>query len=221
MNVAPMILRFCSGSVTSVRRSRNRSVASTNSSVQPEPREARPHLLGLVQPEQAVVHEDARQPIAERLVQEHRGDRRVDAAGQPADDLAVADLCRGCARRSRRRTTSSSSRRCSRRRRTRSCGGSPCPCRCARPRDGTAGRRVVGPGPASPRPARWPRSRRRRSPAARRRRSRRGWPRPCSDAGTSLNSGRRRRRVTVACPNSRCGALPTCPPSASVISCMP
>ena len=32
MNVAPMILRFCSGSVTSCSRSRNRSVASTNSS---------------------------------------------------------------------------------------------------------------------------------------------------------------------------------------------
>ena len=27
--------------------------------------------------------------------------------------------------------------------------------------------------------------------------------------------------LTTACPNSRCGALPTDPPSASVMSCMP
>ena len=41
MNAAPMILRFCSGSVTSASRSRNRSVASTNSSGRPQPRESR------------------------------------------------------------------------------------------------------------------------------------------------------------------------------------
>ncbi len=47
-------------------------------------------LLGLALPQQPVVDEDAGQPVADRLVQQHRDDRRVDAAGQAADHLAVA-----------------------------------------------------------------------------------------------------------------------------------
>ena len=50
------------------------------------------HLLALAGPHQAVVDEDAGQLVADRLVDQHRGDRRIDAAGEAADDAALADL---------------------------------------------------------------------------------------------------------------------------------
>ncbi len=49
-------------------------------------------LLGLVQPQQAVVDEHALQLVAQRLVQQHGHHRGVDAARQAADHAAVADL---------------------------------------------------------------------------------------------------------------------------------
>ena len=49
-------------------------------------------LLALVLAHQAVVDEHAGELVADRAVHEQRGDARVDAAGQAADDLAVADL---------------------------------------------------------------------------------------------------------------------------------
>ena len=57
------------------------------------------HLLALAGPHQAVVDEDAGQLVADRLVDQHRGDRRIDAAGQAADHPALADL--GADRRAR------------------------------------------------------------------------------------------------------------------------
>ena len=60
--------------------------------------EQRDDLLGLVLAQQAVVDEDAGELVADRLVDQHRRHRGIDAAGQPADDAAVADLRRGCAR---------------------------------------------------------------------------------------------------------------------------
>ena len=45
-------------------------------------------LLGLVLAQEPVVHEDARQVVADRPVDEHRGGGRVDPAGEPADGLA-------------------------------------------------------------------------------------------------------------------------------------
>ena len=39
-----------------------------------------------------MVDEDARELVAHRLVDEQRGDRGVDAAGEPADDALTADL---------------------------------------------------------------------------------------------------------------------------------
>ncbi len=54
--------------------------------------EQRHDLLGLVQPQQAVVDEDAGELVADRLVDQHGGHRAVDAARQPADDAALADL---------------------------------------------------------------------------------------------------------------------------------
>ncbi len=49
-------------------------------------------LLGLALAEQAVVDEHAGELVADRLVDERRGRGRVDAAGEAADDAAVADL---------------------------------------------------------------------------------------------------------------------------------
>ena len=42
-------------------------------------------LLALVQPQQPVVDEDAGEPVADGAVHQRGGDRRVDAAGEPAD----------------------------------------------------------------------------------------------------------------------------------------
>ena len=50
------------------------------------------HLLGLVLPQQAVVDEDARELLADRLVHEQRRDGRVDAARQRAEHALVSDL---------------------------------------------------------------------------------------------------------------------------------
>ena len=102
-------------------------------------------LLGLVRAHQPVVDEDARELVADRLVDEQRRDGRVDAAGEPADDALRADLRadpldllldhRGgrpasAARRRPRRGSSS---------------GSPAPRACARPPGGTGRRRGRGP----------------------------------------------------------------------------
>ncbi len=49
-------------------------------------------FLGFVFAQQAVVHEDAGQAVADGPVDQHRGDRGVHPAGQGADDPAVAHL---------------------------------------------------------------------------------------------------------------------------------
>ena len=49
-------------------------------------------LLVLVVAEESVVDEDAVEARADRLVEEHRDDGRVDAAGETEHDLLVADL---------------------------------------------------------------------------------------------------------------------------------
>ncbi len=54
--------------------------------IDPEVRPERPlHLLPLAQPQQAMIHEDARQPVADRAVHERRGHRRIDSTREPAD----------------------------------------------------------------------------------------------------------------------------------------
>ena len=50
------------------------------------------HLFALVHPQQAVVDEHAGQLVADRLVDQHRGDRGIDAAREAADHLAGPDL---------------------------------------------------------------------------------------------------------------------------------
>ena len=90
----PMILRFSSGSATPCERARGtRSTASTwitftcmcfaKVSIT---------CVGLVQPQQAVVDEHAGELVADRLVDQRRRDRRIDAARKPEDHLVLPDL---------------------------------------------------------------------------------------------------------------------------------
>ena len=53
--------------------------------------ERRAHRFGFALAQQAVVDEDARHLRADRLQQQRRRHRRIDAAGQAADDAMVAD----------------------------------------------------------------------------------------------------------------------------------
>ena len=93
MNSSPMILRLRSGSSTPASRSRKRSVGVDVDQRDAEAlAEGLDDLLGLVLAHQAVVDEDAGELVADRPVDERRRGRRVDAAGEAADDAAVADL---------------------------------------------------------------------------------------------------------------------------------
>ena len=85
-----MIRRFSSGSSTPARRARNRSRASTITRFIPRfalERDAQELRLALAH--EPVVDVDAGQPVADRTMDERRRDRRVHAARQRADDLAV------------------------------------------------------------------------------------------------------------------------------------
>ena len=113
-----------------------------------QPLEPLADLRRLVEPQHAVVDEDAGQPVADRAMNEQRRDRRIDAAAQRRRRRARRRPARGSAPSPPRRTTPSSSRRCSRRRRTRSCAGSRGRARCARLPDGTAARRAARSGSA-------------------------------------------------------------------------
>ena len=54
--------------------------------------EQRDDLLALAEPHQPVIDEHAGELLADRLVDQHGGDRRIDAAREPADHPALADL---------------------------------------------------------------------------------------------------------------------------------
>ena len=105
MNSSPMILRLVSGSSTPASRARKRSSASTWTSGMPNWLEGLDHLLGLVHPHQPVVDEDAGELVADRPVDEQRGDRGVDAAGEPADRRGRRRPGRGSPRPARRSPT--------------------------------------------------------------------------------------------------------------------
>ena len=60
------------------------------------------HLLRLAAAQQAVIDEDAGELVADRLVDQHGGDRGVDAAGEAADHAALAHLVADPADRLRR-----------------------------------------------------------------------------------------------------------------------
>ncbi len=222
----PMMRRFFSGSVTPASASRKRLRASTTVSGMPSPsREDALDLLRLVLAQQAVVDEDAVEPIADRAVHERRGDRGIDAAREAADHVRAADLGRGsCATASSMKASIDHESAAAadavhevreQRRRRR---------RCARPRDGTGCRRAAssvahGRERASCRSRR--RARSRREAAAH---GRRGSSRPRATAGP-----RDRRRAArpgarasdSARPYSRSCDASTTPPSCWHIHWMP
>ena len=88
-----MIRRLRSGSRSPASRSRKRSSARAVTSGTCEVlAEQRLDLLALALAQQAVVDEHAGEPVADRLVHERGGHRRVDAAREPAHRAPVADL---------------------------------------------------------------------------------------------------------------------------------
>ena len=93
MNFSPMRLRFSSGSVDA-GEAREEALLGVDVDERhlEVVAEGLDDLLGLVLAQQAVVDEDAGQLVADRLVDEQRGDRGVDAAREGADDALVADL---------------------------------------------------------------------------------------------------------------------------------
>ena len=225
MNAAPMILRFCSGSVTPASRSRNRSVASTNSSGSFR-RSNRVRTCAASfsrsRPLSTKMHV-SRSPM--RPVQQHRRDRRVHAARQPAHDPARR---RPCARiradalvdERRHRPVAAAAADVERevaqdlRRRA----------RCARPRDGTAGRRAAASAscmagdrrvrPTSPSPSNPGGARRDEVAVAR--------PDLAATPACRRTARAVARQVTIGVAELAAAAPAlTCPPSVSVISCMP
>ena len=93
MNSLPMVLRLASGSVMPSSAPRNcvRRVDVNERDVVVAA-EQLDDGLAFVQAQQAVVDEHAGELVADRLVDQHGGDRAIDAAGQPADHPALADL---------------------------------------------------------------------------------------------------------------------------------
>ena len=88
-----MIFRFCSGSIDPGERRQERSGGVDHLELDAGGGdEVLLDLLGLALAQQPVVDEDAGEAVADGPLHERRGDRRVDAAGQPADGPAVADL---------------------------------------------------------------------------------------------------------------------------------
>ena len=100
MNSLPMVLRLCFGIGDAVERAeeqsprRRRAPAGCCSGRGT----ASTTCLAFVEPQQAVIDEHAGELVADRLVDQHRRDREVDAARQPADHPALADLRRGSSR---------------------------------------------------------------------------------------------------------------------------
>ena len=211
-------------------------MASTNIERQLQPLEALANLRRLVEPQHAVVDEDARQLIADRAVNEQRGDRRIDAAAQRRRRRVPSPTC------ARIRAVASSTNDAivqspvqpqtpkAKLRRISSAALGVHDFGMEQQRVERRARRLP-----SRRPARWRWSRRPRSPAARRRRSRRGSPRRAARtrhrreeparvvpaivdrargrtrAAAPARPARRACRPSAAC-RSRCRA-PACPAS--------
>jgi hypothetical protein len=93
MNSSPIRMRFSSGSAIPSSRDRKRCCAWHVDERDVEVvLERLDHLQRLVLPHEAVVDEDARELIADRLVHEQRGDRGVDAARERAEHARRPDL---------------------------------------------------------------------------------------------------------------------------------
>ena len=163
-------------------------------------------LLRLVLAQQAVVDEDARELLADRLVHEQRGDRRVDAARQRAQHALASRPARGSAPPAPR-SPRPASRRAARRRRGRgSSSARPSRAACGRPRGGTGRRTARARAPRTRPPASRASSRRRARPRAPRRRCRGATSRPSAPQACRRAAATRRRASACArTPRRRCG----------------
>ena len=93
MNNLPMILRLPLGIVDTFERlEENRRLVDVHQRDIVTVAEQRRDLLAFGKAQQPVVDENAGELLADRLVNENRGNRGVDAARQSADHLALADL---------------------------------------------------------------------------------------------------------------------------------
>ena len=93
MNSAPIALRLASGSTQPLQPREEALLAVHGHQRDLElVAERGDHLLALVLAHHPVVHEHAGQLVADRLVDQQRGDRAVHAARERADHLAAADL---------------------------------------------------------------------------------------------------------------------------------
>ena len=91
MKSLPIVLRFASGSSTPLERGEEfvRRVDVDERDVVMAAEQA-DHLLRLALAHEAVIDEDAGQLVADRLVDQHRRDRQIDAAREPADHPPVS-----------------------------------------------------------------------------------------------------------------------------------
>ena len=90
MNSSPMMRRFSSGSVDAGEAGQEALARVDHDEVHPEVGlEGLAQQLRLALAHEPVVDVDAGQPVADGAMDERRRDRRVDAARQRADDLAV------------------------------------------------------------------------------------------------------------------------------------
>ena len=93
-NSRPMIRRFCSG--IGRRRRAPRYISSAAFACTTRTPRLRENVsrtcVGLVLAQEAVVDEHAGELVADRLVDERGGDRRIDAARQPEDDVLASHL---------------------------------------------------------------------------------------------------------------------------------
>jgi hypothetical protein len=92
MKTRPMALRFTSGLHVGERVEKLLPRVDGPEAIAEAPAERVGDALGLPCPQHAVVDEDAREPVADGLVDDRGGDGGIDAAGERADDFLVADL---------------------------------------------------------------------------------------------------------------------------------
>ena len=138
-----MVLRLTSGSSTPSSASRNSFSAShVHQRDVVVVAEQRDDLLGLAEPQQAVIDEHAGELLADRLVDQHRRDRRIDAAREAADHPALADLRADLLDRLVLEGAHGPVAAWRRRSCARSCAAAPRRAACARPPGGTGSRRT-------------------------------------------------------------------------------
>src|SRR3990167_7050651 len=92
MNSLPMILRFCSGSATPLSFSQDPPRGFPAGALQANSPQHRQHELKLFFSQQAVVHEDAIEPLPDGAVDQRGGHGGVPSSAQGAKRAPAAEL---------------------------------------------------------------------------------------------------------------------------------